>query len=114
MSNWSRGVHPASLVLDSFQYNSSRMHRLNALASLAPAVWCQFSIFKGRTLVHVFPFWASTFGVTNGVHATTFSESGGGVAPIVSQQLYFFNYLESPLEFFFFDSSLILTSSQDY
>ena len=48
MINWSHGVHPASMVLDSLQCTSSRMCRLSALASLTPAIWCQFSAFKGH------------------------------------------------------------------
>lgn len=61
----------------------------------------------------MFPFCASTCDDTNDVHATTLAESGGEVAHIISQELYFFDSLDSPPEPYFFDSPLTITSSQD-
>ena len=114
MINWSRGVHPVSLVLDSLYHTSSRMYRLNALVSLTPEVWCQFSALRTGELLHMFPFY------TNREHATTLAELEGEVAPImaqevnpiVSQDLSFFDSLEEPLDPYFFDSSSTMPNSQ--
>ena len=105
------------------------MYRLNALVSLTPEVWCQFSALRTGELLHMFPFY------TNREHATTLAELEGEVAPImaqevnpivsqdlpffdsleeplVSQDLSFFDSLEEPLDPYFFDSSSTMPSSQ--
>ena len=115
MINWSHGAHPASLVLDTLQCTSSRICRLSALVSLTPAVWCQFSAFKGHELLEVFhqPVCADT----DEKHVSPLPELGGDVAPDgSSEDHYFFDSLESPPELSFFDSFANLSTmsrSQD-
>ena len=119
MINYSHGVHPVSLVMESLQCTSSRIHRLNALVSLTPTVWCQLSSFKSHELLQMSPFYNECSDALDllGLHTSTLSKLGGEVAPNVtsvgSLELHFFDSLEEPPDLFFFETSSTLSSSNE-